>query len=138
VTPDLHIRSFDNARPRPAPTTLEGRWLGGGDASIDLDRPTVVVAIKTECDGCRDIVNAHLDEVAGLALLVVSASDEVDREWTDVRSPILVAPKLLEELDVRWPPFYVVIDPSTATVATEGVVFGLDQVALEVTSFFSS
>jgi hypothetical protein len=138
VTPDLNVHSFDHARPRPAPTSLVGHWLGGKSVSIELHAPTVVVAIKTECDGCRDIVNAHHDRLAGLALVVVSASDSLDDQWDQTRSSILVAPQLLEQLEVRWPPFYVVIDPTTSTVVTEGVVFGLEQVTQEISSFLSS
>jgi hypothetical protein len=105
--------------------------------SIELTAPTVLIAVKTECDGCRDIVNAGLEQVAGLSLIVVSDSDELDDSWDQVRSPILVAPGLLEQLDVRWPPFYVVIDPASSSVVTEGVVFGLEQVEREVSSFFA-
>ena len=138
MTPDLDLRSFDHSRPRPAPTSLDGHWLGGGPTTIRLDGLTVVVAIKTECNGCREVVNAHVDEVAGLAMVVVSASDAVDEAWVADRASILVAPRLLEQLEVRWPPFYVVIDPTSSTVVTEGVVFGLEQVAREVASYLSS
>ena len=137
MTDDFQFRSFDDARPRPAPRSLTGHWLGGAPVSIELTSLTIVIAIKTDCDGCRDIVNARRDRVAGLETIVVSASDELDEQWARSRSSILVAPQLLEQLDVRWPPFYVVVDPASSSVVTEGVVLDLEQVEREVTSFLS-
>ena len=96
---------------------------------------TLVVAIKTTCDGCRDFVNAPLEEFDGVEVVIVSATDDVEGEWSRARHSILVAPALMKELDVRWPPFYVLIDAATHEVVSEGVVFGPSQVAEEIARF---
>jgi len=53
----------------------------------------------------------------------------------DSRHEIVVAPDLLSLLEIRWPPFYVLIDPRVGTVLVEGVVFGPGQVAQEIKSY---
>jgi hypothetical protein len=109
--------------------------LAGESRSHTFTGVTLVVAIKTRCDGCRDFVNSTLDEFEGIDLVIVSATGDDDGEWSKSRHPILVAPALLERLDVRWPPFYVVIDAATCEVVSEGVVFGPQQVADEIRTF---
>jgi hypothetical protein len=47
----------------------------------------------------------------------------------------VVAPDVLKELEIRWPPFYVLVDPQERRVITEGVVFAPAQVASEIASF---
>jgi hypothetical protein len=42
---------------------------------------------------------------------------------------------VLAALDIRWPPFYVLIDPASRRVVTEGVVFDAAQVARETARF---
>lgn len=98
---------------------------------------TLVVAIKTRCDGCRDFVNSALDEFEEIDVVIVSASGDEDGEWAQSRHPILIAPGLLEQLDVRWPPFYIVVDASTREVVSEGVVFGPAQVAEEIRTYLA-
>ena len=96
---------------------------------------TLVVAVKTMCDGCRDFVSASLEEFRDLEVIIVSATNDPDGEWANARHSILVAPELLKQLDVRWPPFYVLIDATTHEVVSEGVVFGPSQVAQEIARF---
>ena len=50
----------------------------------------------------------------------------------DASNDVLIAPALMKELDIRSAPFYVLIDPSSSRVVTEGVVFGPSQVAAEI------
>ena len=132
---DLNVHSFDRPRDRAAPTSLRGHWSNGESVTIELSGLTLVVAIKTRCDGCRDFVRDPLHEFDALAVVVVSSTDDDEGEWDGALRPVLVAPGALEELDVRWPPFYVLVDPSTRRVITEGVVFGPSQVAREIAPF---
>jgi len=41
----------------------------------------------------------------------------------------VVSPALLTALDVRWPPFWVLVDPERGRVVREGVPFGPAQIA---------
>jgi hypothetical protein len=135
VTSDLGPRSFDRPRERPAPTTLTGRWSNGDDATVEVTGLTLLVVIKTNCDGCHDFLFADLAAFAGIDVLFVSATDETNDEWKDAPRPVLIAPEALLALDVRWPPFYLLVDPVAGVVRTEGVLFGPSQVAAEIASF---
>ena len=99
---------------------------------------SLLVAVKANCDGCLDIVTSSLDALHDVDVIFVSATVLEDAAWASSRHPVLVAPALLETLEVRWPPFYVLIDPSTERVLTEGVVFGPGQVAAEIERFLST
>ncbi|MFI5034790.1 MAG: hypothetical protein ACHQFZ_01115 [Acidimicrobiales bacterium] len=124
--------SFDHPRERPAPSRATGRTLGGAPVELAFDRLTLVVAVKASCDGCRDFVHGPLEELAGVRVVVVSANDDGAPEWARAVREVLVAPELLAALDVRWPPFYVLVDPAGPRVVTEGVVFSPAQVAAEI------
>jgi hypothetical protein len=132
VTSDFQPRSFDRQRERVAPDSLRGHWSDGADVTVDLTEVTLVVAIKPDCDGCREFINAELGEFA-LPVVVVSAADSL--EWRDARQPVFVSSEAMHLLDVRWPPFYVLIDPRERRVLTEGVLFGVAQVAAEIGPF---
>ena len=131
-------RSFDRARERSAPTSIRGHWSDGDEVVLALEGITLIVAVKPHCDGCVDFVHSPLDELRDVNVLVVSEFDDHEGEWSNADQRVLVAPESLRELDVRWPPFYVLIDPSTSRVITEGVVFAPAQVAAEIASYLSA
>ncbi|MHB1250613.1 MAG: hypothetical protein ACYC0I_00585 [Acidimicrobiales bacterium] len=131
------MRSFDAPRRRSAPASFTGVTLSGEASSHTFRGITLVVAVKPQCDGCRDFVNATLEEFASIELVIVSATGDGDGEWAQSHHPILIAPTLMEQLDVRWPPFYVVIDAATSEIVSEGVVFGAAQVAEEIATFLT-
>lgn len=131
----MGVTSFDRPRARPAPRVLDGHWLNGESARLELERVTLVVAVKPDCDGCRDFVASPLDALEGVDVVFVCATALEGDEWSQSRHPVIVAPALLAVLEVRWPPFYVLIDPVAQCVLTEGVVFGPRQVAAEIERF---
>jgi hypothetical protein len=131
VTSEFNARSFDRPRDRVAPSSLNGHWSDGAEVALDLSEVTLVVAIKSDCDGCLEFINADLHELR-LPVVVISASDDESSEWEGARQPVFVTPEAFRLLDVRWPPFYVLIDPLARRVLTEGVVFGPEQVAAEI------
>jgi hypothetical protein len=99
---------------------------------------TLIVAVKQNCDGCRDFIFSELHELSSVPVLILSATGDDNDEWTNARQHVIVAPQMLQELDIRWPPFYVLVDPEQRLVVTEGVVFGPAQVAKEIASYLSS
>jgi hypothetical protein len=133
VTPEFNARSFDRPRERAAPSSLSGHWCEGDETTISLTDVTLVVAIKSHCDGCRAFINADLDELS-VPVLVISAEDDESSEWRGARQSVFVSPDAFRVLDVRSAPFYVLIDPIAERVVTEGVLFGLSQVATEIGS----
>lgn len=135
MTPDFNAHSFDRLRERSAPETLTGRWSSGGDATIALTGLTLLVAVKSNCDGCLAFLNAPLDEFGDLDVVFVSAADDTLGEWQRPDRRVLVAPEVLRSLGVTWPPFYVLIEPEARRVLCEGVLFGPSQVAQEIARF---
>jgi len=133
VTSDFNARSFDRPRERVAPTSYRGHWSDGPEVTVALSGVTLVVAIKSNCDGCREFINSNLDNLH-VPVLVISANDDVSSEWVGALAPVLVSPEALAVLDIRWPPFYVLLDPASGRVLTEGVLFGSAQVADEIAS----
>ena len=136
--PEITARSFNQPRPRAAPTSFSGTTLSGESVQRDFERLTLVVAIKPSCTGCRDFVFSPLEELRHVAIVVISASAEVKGEWRGAARPIIVAPSLFTALDIRWPPCYVLVDPGVGRVVTEGAVLGPSQVALEIAPFLHS
>lgn len=131
------MRSFDAQRPRSAPDSFRGLTLAGQPVERSFKGLTLVVAIKPLCDGCRAFGESSLEEFADLDVLLVATQDQQDDEWRDIQHEIVLAPELLTQLDVRWPPFYVLIDANTNMVLAEGVVFGPSQVAEEIRSYLT-
>ena len=133
---DFRARSFDAPRERPAPRVLNGKTPDGGERHVELLRTTLVVAVKPDCDGCRDFLFSDLHELSDVDVVVVSAVSS--DEWADTPNDVLIAPELMNELDIRSAPFYVLIDPNSLRVVTEGVVFGPSQVAAEIADSLTS
>jgi hypothetical protein len=131
------VSSFDSPRPRAAPDVLVGTSLRGEREVRKLQGLNLIVAIKQSCDGCRDFVFSDLEELRGTPVVVVSATTDLNAEWVDAVQSILVSPDVLQELDIRWPPFYVLIDADEQRVVTEGVVFAPSQVAAEIAPFLA-
>jgi hypothetical protein len=137
VTSDSNIRSFDRPRKRVAPDSLKGHWSDGAEVTVELTETTLIVAVKADCDGCRDFINADLDELR-VPLLVISHDDDASSEWIDAVQPVLVSRDAFQQLDIRWPPFYVLIDPIAGRVLTEGVLFGPSQVIAEIEPYLDA
>ncbi len=134
MTSEFNARSFDRPRDRVAPSSLRGHWSDGAEVALELTEVTLVVAIKSDCDGCREFIHADLNELR-LPVVVISAIDDESSEWKGARQPVFVSPEAFRLLDVRWPPFYVLIDPLEHRVLTEGVLFGPEQVAAEIARY---
>jgi hypothetical protein len=131
------VSSFDAPRVRSAPDTITGTSLDGAGVSKVLIGLTLIVAVKQNCDGCRDFISSDLNELSDVPTLILSATGDENGEWSDSLQHVIVAPQMLKELDIRSPPFYVLIDPEQRLVVTEGVVFAPAQVASEIASYLS-
>ena len=130
------MRSFDAPRERWAPSTLVGTTIDGEEWSTDVRRMTLVVAVKPHCDGCRTFLESDLAEFANVDVVLVAAA--ADDEYRVGRHEVVVAPSLMAQLEIRAAPFYVLIDPSTSRVVTEGTLFSPAQVAGEIAPFLPS
>jgi hypothetical protein len=109
---------------------LSGRSLTGVERTIEVTTATLVAAIKPNCDGCREFLFGDLKDLVRVAVVLVSATTG-DHEWEGARE-ILVAPDLMNELGIRSAPYYVLIEPSTSSVVTEGALMSPAQVAKEI------
>lgn len=133
---DFHVHSFDAPRERPAPDSIRARTLTGEELSVAFVGPTLIVAVKPNCDGCHEFIHGDLHELGSVRVIVISAAPGGD-EWRDARQSILVAPEFMDDLDIRSAPYYVLIDPSKSKVIGEGALFSPAQVASEVASLLS-
>jgi len=124
-------RSFDVSRERDAPKYLHGHSLSGEERTIEVTTPTLVAAIKPNCNGCQEFVNGNLSELNHVNVVLVSATDG-GGEWESARREILVAPDLLSDLGIRSAPYYVLLVPSNSSVITEGALMSPAQVASEI------
>jgi hypothetical protein len=132
---DFRPHSFDTPRERAAPRELSGLTLQGKEWRRVLEGLTLVVAVKPQCDGCRDFIDGDLDELDDVDVVIVSAT--FDDEWHGARQRVVVSPGTLSQLDIRSAPFYVLIDATRQLVVSEGIVFGTAQVADEISPFLA-
>jgi hypothetical protein len=129
-------RSFDASRERPAPKQLKGFSLLGSERIIEVTSATLVAAIKPNCDGCIEFVRGDLQELGHVTVVLVSATNG-ESEWESARREILVSPELLNDLGIRSAPYYVLIDPSSSSVVTEGALMSPTQVAKEIERYLA-
>jgi hypothetical protein len=92
-----------------------------------------VVAVKPDCDGCRDFVEGKLDELSHVDVIVVSAAP--DDEWGADGRDVVVSPESLEVLQIPSAPFYVLV--KGGRVVSEGSVFSPAQVFQEIAAFLA-
>ncbi len=130
---DFRPHSFDDSRERAAPRELSGRTLYGTEWRRVLEGLTLVVAVKPQCDGCRDFIDGDLTELDDVDVVIVC--DARDDEWRGARQHVVISPETLSELDIRSAPFYVLIDATRQRVVSEGIVFSPAQVADEISPF---
>jgi hypothetical protein len=123
------VRNFDAPRERPAPTAYEAQTLDGRTVSIPIVGTSLIVAVKGDCDGCHTLLSAPEGSFGDVAVHFVATVASDEAAWRTSVPPVVVAPSLLEALDVRWPPFWVLIDAESQRVLTEGVPFGVEHVA---------
>ncbi len=97
---------------------------------------TLVVAVKPDCDGCRDFVEGNLDDLWNVDVIVVTAGPH--DEWLAEHRSVVISPSTFEELQILSAPFYVLIDASRARVVAEGSVFSAGQVAHEIEAFLTT
>ena len=71
---------------------------------------TLVVAVKPDCDGCRDFVEGNLDDLSNVDVIVVTAAAPRRVARRTSRGSGLSGD--VEELQIRSAPFYVLIDAS--------------------------
>ena len=97
-----------------------------------LNQPTLVVAIKINCDGCKSFYDGSLVALRAWPTLLIAREPNEVRELAHAQNTVFVARELWTALDVRWPPLYVLITASPGRVLTEGVAFTPEQVAKEI------
>jgi hypothetical protein len=110
--------------------TLQGEMVQGQFVS-----PTLILAVKEDCLGCQSVLEAPEGAFGDVAMMIVAARPSAEPFWRTSQHRVLVSELLLQELDVRWPPFYVLIDPLSEKVLSEGVVFAPDQVREEIAPY---
>lgn len=129
------MRTIDAPRERPAPQQYHARTLTGDEIVGELHGLTLVIAVKADCDGCRLLLAAPAQAFGDIHLLFVAAESSDEPSWRLSTPPVVVSPELLRDLDVRWPPFWVLVDGDSGVVRAEGVPFGVEHVVEALTPF---
>ena len=129
------MHSIDAPRERYAPRRYRGESLAGELVESELGSLTLIVAVKSDCHGCRSVLESARDAFGAVSTLVVARETSLEPWWATSRHPLVISPSLLDELEVRWPPFYVLVDPHDEKVVTEGVVFAPEQVREEIAAY---
>ncbi len=128
------MRSIDPPRPRPVPERWTLEDARGETSEWVLREETLIVALKQDCDGCRNFSDGALDELAQWPVVLVTKEPDALRSFEGDCHEVFAASELLEALEVRWPPFYLLVAPGPGRVLTEGVAFDPAQVASEIRS----
>lgn len=92
-----------------------------------------MLAVKPDCDGCREFLIESPPEFEGLDLVLVSATPFTST--VAPAQPIVIAPEWMVRAGIVAAPSYTVIDPSLGLVVTEGVAFTPSQVAAEIAPY---
>ncbi|CAB4868818.1 unannotated protein [freshwater metagenome] len=128
----MGLRSIDSPRRRPAPTTAHLTDSAGVTHVLTLEPRTLIVAVKSNCDGCRPFVEDLSIEFSDWRLIVVTRDPKPPEAG---HRTVWFAPELMDDLEVVSAPFFVALDGSPLNVVTEGVVFAPEQVAREISEF---
>ena len=121
------MRSIDSLQPREVPASWS--WVGPhGEETFTLTRTTLLVAVKENCDGCESFLHGDHGAFADYDLRFVAS----EGAFPTARQTVFLAPAVLLQLGMKWPPTYVVIEPHPARIVAEGVVFSPEQVAEEI------
>ena len=124
------MRSIDPPRRRPAPRVLRGRDGDGLERDVRLEGLTLLVVVKPNCQACEEILAHDVSTFEGFDVWYL-VNDEAMLE-SDAPRLLRVTAATLATLEVRWPPAYLVVDPTTAEVIFEGVVFDAAQIVDEI------
>jgi len=129
--------SFDAPRARRVPTSFGGITPDGKPVNRNFAPRHLVIAVKESCDGCAELLDAAYGSYdrLGVELLFLAGAHSNETAWLDSSHPRLVSAELLATLDVRWPPFWMLIDGTDGAVIAEGVPFGVAHLIKEVRAF---
>lgn len=138
------------ARTRPRPGTaddLVGTDLDGNPAAITVaasGRSTLLLFLSSGCDGCRPLWAATADpQDAGLVRpggerVVVVTRDAATEDLVELRAlagagaAVVMSSDAWASYGVHGPPFFCLVEGVNGRVATEGVAWGVQQVAADV------
>jgi hypothetical protein len=135
LTPEEAASVLERARPIPTQrgprqvrTTFEGVDPAGARTSVQIAGPTVVLALSTTCDGCRELAEVVADGIEGfdvVGLLRSPSEPPPAGEGTlwGRGGRWVLGDDALDALDISSAPFFVVVD-ATGDVLVEGIALG--------------
>lgn len=129
----MGLLSFDRPAQRPVPSPLIGVDSQGTPTTFVFTHRTIVLAVKPDCDGCREFLTGPLLEFEGLDVVLVSVTPFEEGVSTSQR--FIVAPEWMRQARIVSAPSYTVVDPSDSRVVSEGVAFSVSQVAAEIAPY---
>jgi hypothetical protein len=136
----IEVPNYLGARPtsiRP----IRGTTLSGEPVVHDpAEGWTLVMFLSTSCDGCQELWEAFAEPdssalPSGVRNLVVTRAATEQPEKVAARSgraAVVLSDEAWADYGVHSGPFFVLVDPQRARVATEGVAWSVDQIASAV------
>ncbi len=130
-------------QPAPTPADFGGTTPVGDPVTVTVLTPgrwTLLLFLGEECDGCRDFWDAATDPVgSGLAsdehVVTVVRAPGASATTAAARGALVVcAPAAFPAYGVSAAPFFSLVDGSVRSVVTEGLAWGVAQVAALVAS----
>ncbi len=118
------------AATRPAAFVLAAPGATSKIDFTELEHRVLLLFASGDCQGCEDLLGwprdpAHFGlEADDVVMVVVRTPEERDA----LGEGLWASAQAFEACRVAGAPFFVLLDPAYATVATEGVVWGLDSV----------
>jgi hypothetical protein len=123
------------------PSAFEAHRVDGGAATFEppVDHRALLVFASLSCEGCAQLFDAASEParfgLEGSDELVLIVRDLTDRPALEAAlggAPCLVSTDAFDAYRVTSPPFFVLLDPTYATVATEGVAWGVEAISSAV------
>jgi hypothetical protein len=114
---------------------VRGTDVAGHDVVIEVgDAPILLLFLSLDCQGCDELFAAasaptSLGLDRGRAVVVVSAGDCGKLAGKLGGAPHVLSPAAFSSYRVAGTPFFSLLVPGLATVATEGVAWGVAGVA---------
>jgi hypothetical protein len=104
----------------------------GEQRVVTVDSPTVVVAVKTDCLGCRTFYAGDLSPLDGFGVVILTAEHPTPENFPGAVHQIYRAPDVLSALGITAAPFFVLVETGPTRVSVEGLAFDPRQVAFEI------
>jgi hypothetical protein len=128
----LSSRSLDPPRQRPVPDRVVLVNAEGVEQSWTLQTRSVIVAVKTNCDGCHSFYEGSHHVLSAWPVLLIAQHRHDLNHFAGSAHRVFASSELWSALDIRSAPFYLLVAPDPGRIVAEGLAFSPEQVQREI------